>query len=70
MNTTLCAAVPAPGAVVGTSQAKLPATEAVPPVKVALARVWPSVRLAAVGQAVTDGVAWFTVTLAVPVAVV
>jgi hypothetical protein len=39
VKVTLSDGVPAPGAVVGVVQAKLPATEAVPPVKVEEASV-------------------------------
>jgi hypothetical protein len=58
--------VPTAGLVVEVVHAKLPATEAVPPVSVELASVWPYVKLDAVGQALTVGVAFVTVTLAVP----
>ena len=58
---TLCDAVPALGDVVGVVHAKLPATEAVPPVSVEDASVWPYVIGDAVGHADTDGVALLTV---------
>ncbi len=41
VKVTLCADVPAPGAVAGVVQAKLPATDAEPPVRVEEARVCP-----------------------------
>jgi hypothetical protein len=47
---------------VGVVQEKVPGTEAVPPVSVEDARVWPYVIGDAVDQTVTTGVALFTVT--------
>ena len=52
----------------GPTNAKLPATEALPPVSVESESAWPGVILLAMGQ-VTLGVAGFTVTLAVPLTV-
>ena len=63
------AGVPAAGAVVGVVQAKVPATEAVPPVSVDEDRVWPMVMAPAVGHTDTVGVALLTVTVIEPVAV-
>ena len=70
VNVTLSDATPAPGAVAGALNAKLPATEAVPPLSVEFARVCPKVIALAAGHAVTVGVALFTVTLTDPVTVV
>ena len=55
--------MPTAGAEAGVVQANVPAAEAVPPVRVELASVWPYEIAPAVGQAVTAGVARFTVTL-------
>jgi len=67
VKVTLSDTVPAAGAVLGVVKAKLPGTEAVPPVNVEEARVCPKVMLLAVGNTVIVGVALFTVTLTVPV---
>ena len=53
----------------GVVQAKVPATEAEPPVSVELASVWPLMMALAAGQVFTVGVAWFTATLTVLLAV-
>jgi hypothetical protein len=53
------------GAVLGVVKAKLPGTEAVPPLKVEDAKVCPKVIALAVGHTLTAGVALFTVTLTV-----
>jgi hypothetical protein len=70
VKVTLSDCVPTLGAVVGVVQAKLPATEAVPPVKVEEASVWPYVIAEAFGQAEIVGVALFTVNVTLAVAVV
>jgi len=57
--------VPVPGTVVGEVQANVPLTEAVPPLSVEDASVWPNVMTLAVGQTETVGVALFTVTFTV-----
>jgi hypothetical protein len=62
-------AVPAPGDVVEVVHANVPLTDAVPPVSVDDASVWPYVIAFAVGHAVTVGVALFTVTFTEPVTV-
>jgi hypothetical protein len=69
VKVTLCAAAPTAGVVVGVVNAKLPATEPVPPLSVEEASVCPYVIALAVGHAEgeTVGVALFTVTLTVPV---
>ena len=61
--------VPVVADVVGVVQANVPATDAVPPVSVELASVWPYVKPDAVGQALTVGVAFVVVTLTVLVTV-
>jgi hypothetical protein len=58
-----------PRAVLGVVQAKLPGTEAAPPVSVDEASVCPKLMALAVGHDDTVGVAWVTVTEEVPVAV-
>ena len=60
MKVTPWLAVPAFGAVAGVVKAKVPGTEAVPPLTAESARVWPKVIAEAVG-AVIVGVALFTV---------
>src|SRR5215472_8717605 len=60
---------PACGAVDGVVHAKVPGIEAVPPVRVDEARVWPKVMALAVGHADTVGAALFTVTVTVPITV-
>ena len=70
VKVTLCEAVPAPGAVDGVVNAKLPETDATPPLNVDEARVCPYVIAVAVGAVVIVGVALPTVTLAEVVAVV
>jgi hypothetical protein len=67
VKVTLCEAVPAFGLVVGTVKANEPAGVEAPPDSVEEASVWPYVIELAVGHVVTDDVALFTVTLAVPV---
>jgi hypothetical protein len=62
VKVTLSEGLPAPGAVLEDVQAKLPATEAVPPVKLEDDRVCPYVIAPAAGQAVTVGVARLTVS--------
>ena len=69
VKVTLSDGNPALGAVPGAVQAKVPGTEAVPPVKVDEASVCPKVMALAVGHADTVGVALFTVTLTCPVTV-
>jgi hypothetical protein len=56
VKVTLSLGDPAPGAVVEDVQAKVPDTDAVPPVSVDEASVWPYVIAPAAGQAVTVGV--------------
>ena len=65
---TACEAVPKAGAVVGVAKAKVPGTEAAPPLSVEEARVWPMMIAEAVGGVVTVGVAleMTRVPLAVP----
>ena len=63
VNVTLSDAVPSSGPVPGVVQAKVPPTEAEPPVNVEEAKVCPYVMVLAVGHAVTVGVALFTITL-------
>jgi hypothetical protein len=70
VKVTLCDVVPPPGTVVGVVHAKVPATEAVPPVSVEDASVWPYVMPLAVGHADTVGVALVTVTSTDPATVV
>ena len=70
VKVTLSDDVPAPGLVLGAVQAKVPLTDAVPPLNVEEASVCPKVIALAVGQADTVGVAWFTVSWTVVVAVV
>ena len=53
----------------GVVKAKLPDTDAEPPLSVDDASVWPYVIALAVGHVVTDGVALLTVTLTEPTAV-
>ena len=65
VNVTLCAAVPADGAVVGVVNAKVPATLPTPPLSVELASVCPNVIPVAVGAVVIVGVALSTVTFTV-----
>jgi hypothetical protein len=60
VKVTLSEGVPAPGAMLGVVQAKVPPTEAVPPDKVEEARVCPYVIDEAVDQAETVGVALYT----------
>lgn len=55
VNVTLCEAVPAAGTMGGVVKAKLPATEAAPPLKLELARVWPWVMALAVGAVMIVG---------------
>jgi hypothetical protein len=56
VKVTLSLGEPAPGAVVDVVQAKEPDTDAVPPVSVDDARVWPKVIALAVGHTDTVGV--------------
>jgi hypothetical protein len=67
VNVTLSDGEPAPGAVDGKVQAKVPATEAVPPVRAELASVCPTTIGLAVGHVAKVGVALFTATVTVPV---
>jgi len=69
LKVTLSLVVPVAGAVVDVAQTNEPATDAVPPLSVEDASVWPKVIALAVGHAVTVGVAGFTNTLTEPVAV-
>ena len=62
-------AVPAFGAVAGVVKAKEPGVDAVPRVRAELASVWPNMIAEAIGAAEIVGVALFTVTLIVVVAV-
>jgi hypothetical protein len=66
LKVTLSEGVPAPGTVVGVVHANVPGTEAVPPVKVEDASVWPYVMALAVGHAEIVGTAWFTVKVTEP----
>jgi hypothetical protein len=66
---TLSGDGPRGGAVVDVVQAKVPVTEAVPPLSVEEARVSPRVMELAVGHTDTVGVALLTVTVTEPVAV-
>jgi hypothetical protein len=70
VKVTLSDGVPAPGLVLGVVQAKDPLTDAVPPLNVEEASVCPKLIALAVGQAGTVGVALFTVSWTVAVAVV
>ena len=56
-------AVPAFGAVAGVVKAKVPGAEAVPPVRVEFASVWPKVIVDAVGAWVISTSALLTVTV-------
>ena len=56
--------MPAAGMAPGVVNAKAPDTEPAPPLSVEAASVWPSMMAEAVGQAVTLGVALFTVRVA------
>jgi hypothetical protein len=69
VKVTLCAAVPAAGAVAGAVKVKLPGTDATPPLKVELAIVWPKVIAVALGGVVMVANALSTVTAALVVAV-
>jgi hypothetical protein len=66
VKVTLSLSVPGAGAVAGVVHANVHAVEAVPPVSVDDASVWPYVIPPAAGHAVTDGVAALTVTLTDP----
>jgi hypothetical protein len=57
--------VPVGGAILSVVKAKLPATEAAPPLNVDDAKVCPKVITLAVGHTLTVGVALFTVTFTV-----
>ncbi len=57
------------GTVDGMVNAKLPGTDAEPPLRIESARVCPYVIAPAVGHVVTAGVAWFTVILTEALAV-
>jgi len=57
--------VPAPGIVAGAVKAKVPETEAAPPLKMLLARLCPLVIALATGQTLTAGDQGATVTLTV-----
>ena len=61
-------AVPALGALAGLVKAKVPGTEAVPPVRVESARLPPKVIAEAVGASVISTAALLTVTFTVEVA--
>jgi hypothetical protein len=67
VKVTLWEEVPALGVVAGVVNAKLPATLAVPPLRVLLDKVCPYVIAPAVGSAPIAGVALSTVTLTVVV---
>ena len=68
VKVTLSEGVPAGGAVVGVVQAKVPGTDAVPPVSVEEAKVCPKLMGLAVGHTETVGVTLLTVTVTKPVA--
>jgi hypothetical protein len=70
VNVTDCVVVPTAGTVLGVVKAKLPATLALPPLKIELASVCPDVMALAVGCVVIVGVAFSTVTLTLVVAFV
>ena len=57
------------GTVVGVVKAKEPGTEATPPLRVELAKVWPYEIVVAVGRVVISGVALETVTLTLVVTI-
>ena len=69
MKVTLSLGVPALGTVVEVVQVNRPLTDAVPPLSVDDASVWPYVIALAAGHADTVGVALFTVTLTEPATV-
>jgi hypothetical protein len=69
VKVTLSLGVPPLGTMVGVVQANVPPTDAVPPVSVEDASVWPYVSALAAGHADTAGVALLTVTLAEPATV-
>ncbi len=70
VKVTDCCVVPTAGVVPGVINVKLPATLAIPPLKVESASVWPEVIEVAVGGVVIVGVALPTVTLTFVVTVV
>ena len=63
VNTTDCAFVPRGGMVAGAAKVNPPGTEAVPPLRMELLKACPSLMALAVGQVVTLGVAWLTVSV-------
>jgi hypothetical protein len=69
VKVTLSAVEPEGGTVAGAVQAKVPGTEAVPPVSIDEDKAWPVVMALAVGHADTVGVALLTVTVTVLVTV-
>ena len=69
MKVTPSLAVPVPGAVADVVQEKVPGTDAVPPLSVDDASVWPKVIAPAAGHAETVGVALFTITPTEPATV-
>ena len=69
MKVTPWLAVPAFGAVAGLVKAKVPGTDAAPPLRVESARVWPNVITEAVGTSVISTSALLTVTFTEEVAV-
>jgi hypothetical protein len=68
VKVTASVVVPVAGAVAGVVHAKVPGTDAEPPLSVDEASVWPKVIALAVGQVATVG-ALFTTTPTEPVAV-
>ena len=69
VKVTLSLGVPPLGTSVDEVQANVPPTDAVPPVNIEDASVWPYVIALAAGHADTVGVALVTVTLTVPATV-
>jgi hypothetical protein len=68
VKVTACEPV-AVGTVLGAVKAKVPPTEAEPPVRLELDKLWPEVIAEALGAVLTVGVALLIVTLTVLVAV-
>jgi hypothetical protein len=66
VNVTDCVVVPTAGTVLGVVKAKLPATLALPPLKVELASVCPDVMTLAVGCVLIVGVELLMVIVSVP----
>jgi len=63
VNVTLSASLPRDGVVEGVVHVNIPATEAVPPLNVEEARVWPTVIALADGHTETVGVALLIVSV-------